>query len=257
MQYLKRAIRSHQVNEDQDETVSETVTRILADVRVRGMAAVRDYSWRFDKFDPPSFRLSRSELDAIGAQVPEAVKADLAFAQAQIRNFAEAQRRTLGDLECEPYPGIILGHKNIPIESVACYVPGGRYPLIASAHMGIITARVAGVCRVIAFTPPTGGRPHAATIVAMDMAGADEIYLIGGAHALAAAAYGTEEIAPVVGPGNAYVAEAKRQLFGRVGVDLVAGPTEVLILPTIPLTPRWSPSTFSDKPSMGQTARPS
>jgi sulfopropanediol 3-dehydrogenase len=233
MQYLKKAFRSQQVNEGQDETVSETVTRILADVRARGMAAVRDYSRRFDNFDPPSFRLSRNELDAIGAEVPEAVKADLAFAQAQIRNFAEAQRRTLRDLEYEPYPGIILGHKNIPIESVACYVPGGRYPLIASAHMGIITARVAEVGRVIAFTPPTGGRPHAATITAMDMAGADEIYLIGGAHALAAAAYGTEEIAPVnmlVGPGNAYVAEAKRQLFGRVGVDLFAGPTEVLII---------------------------
>jgi sulfopropanediol 3-dehydrogenase len=233
MQYLKKAFRSQQVNEGQDETVSETVTRILADVRARGMAAVRDYSRRFDNFDPPSFRLSRNELDAIGAEVPEAVKADLAFAQAQIRNFAEAQRRTLRDLEYEPYPGIILGHKNIPIESVACYVPGGRYPLIASAHMGIITARVAEVGRVIAFTPPTGGRPHAATITAMDMAGADEIYLIGGAHALAAAAYGTEEIASVnmlVGPGNAYVAEAKRQLFGRVGVDLFAGPTEVLIV---------------------------
>jgi len=233
MEYLKKPTCSQQANKDRDETVRETVTEILADVRTRGMAAVRDYSRRFDKFDPPSFRLSRSEIGAIVADVPEATKSDLAFAQTQIRNFAEAQRRALSNVEYEPHPGIVLGHKNIPVESAACYVPGGRYPLLASAHMGIITARVAGVKRVIAFTPPTDGRPHPATIAAMDMAGADEIYLIGGAQALGAAAFGTEEIAPVdmlVGPGNAYVAEAKRQLFGRVGIDLFAGPTEVLII---------------------------
>jgi sulfopropanediol 3-dehydrogenase len=230
MYHVKKAT-SHQGEADSE--VRTKVAQILSDVKCRGMAAVRHFSETFDNFSPKSFRLSQEQIGAIVADVDAQAKNDIAFAQDQIRNFATAQRSALLDIEVEPHPGIILGHRNIPVESVACYVPGGRYPLLASAHMGIVTAKVAGVSRIIALTPPTGGKPHPATIAALAMAGADEIWLLGGAQAFAAAAYGTEELSAVdmiVGPGNAYVAEAKRQLFGQVGIDLVAGPTEVLII---------------------------
>lgn len=221
------------VARDADEHVRQTVERILQDVEARGDEAIRQYSERFDRWSPAEFRLSSQEIDALLAQVPPDVLRDIEFAQAQIRRFAEAQRGTVHDLEIELYPGVTLGHKNIPVQSVGCYVPGGRYPMIASAHMSIITARVAGVGRVVACAPPTRGGAHPETIAAMALAGADEIYVLGGVQATAAMAFGTESMAPVdmiVGPGNAYVAEAKRQLFGRVGIDLLAGPTEVLII---------------------------
>src|SRR5216117_1571481 len=213
--------------------VQETVREILADVRQRGDAAVRELSERFDGWSPADFRLSRSDIDSLVASVPRETIEDIRFAQAQIRNFAEHQRAALKDIEVETVPGVRLGHRNIPVSSAGCYTPGGRYPMVASAHMTIVTAKVAGVDRVIACTPPTKGKPHPETIAAMAMAGADEIYLLGGVQAVAAMALGTETIAPVdmlVGPGNAYVAEAKRQLFGRVGIDLLAGPTETLII---------------------------
>ena len=232
MKYVKKA-KSEPSETSGYADIQARVTAILADVKQRGGDAVREYSERFDDWRPTSFRLSDLDIERIVGQVSEEAKRDIAFAQAQVRTFAEAQLASLQDVEVEPHPGVILGHRHIPIESAACYVPGGRYPLLASAHMGIITAKVAGVSRVIALTPPMGGEPHPATIAAMVMAGADEIHLIGGAQALAATAYGTEEIEPVdilVGPGNAYVAEAKRQLFGEVGIDLFAGPTETLIV---------------------------
>lgn len=230
---LKTAVRQASDLALADAQIEQTVKAILADVRARGLAAVRDYARTFDRHEPKQFRLTETEVDAIVADVPREVIDDIAFAQHQIRNFALIQREALRDVEAEPLPGVILGHRNIPVDSAACYVPGGRYPLLASAHMGIVTAKAAGVRRVIAFTPPTGGRPHPATIAAMQMAGADEIWIIGGAQALAAAAYGIDGLDPVdmiVGPGNAYVAEAKRQLFGQVGIDLLAGPTEVLVI---------------------------
>ncbi len=175
----------------------------------------------------------RPEIDCLIESLPQQTLDDIRFAQAQVRGFAEAQRKALVDIEVETLPGVILGHKNIPVANIGCYVPGGRYPMVASAHMSIVTARVAGVKRIIACTPPMHGRPHAATIAAMALGGADEIYLLGGVQAIAAMALGTETIRPVdmlVGPGNAYVAEAKRQLFGRVGIDLLAGPTEILVI---------------------------
>ena len=202
---------------------------ILTDVKKRGDDAVRELSQQFDKWAPASFKLSRGELDDILRKVPESTLDDIKFAQAQIRNFALHQRAALKDIEVETLPGVKLGHKNIPVDSVGCYVPGGRYPMVASAHMSIVTARTAGVRRVIACTPPNQGAPHAETIAAMVLAGADDIYVLGGVQAVAAMGVGTQTIAPVdmlVGPGNAYVAEAKRQLFGRVGIDLLAGPTE-------------------------------
>ncbi|HXV26062.1 MAG TPA: histidinol dehydrogenase [Alphaproteobacteria bacterium] len=230
MEYLKKA---KTVTLAQAQEVSALVARILADVRARGLDAVREYSQQFDHWAPATFRLDPSDIEGIVASVDPQAKADIAFAQAQVRTFAEAQKASLRDVRVEPHPGVVLGHRHIPVESVACYVPGGRYPLLASAHMGIITARVAGVSRVIALTPPMGGKPNPATIAAIAMAGADEIHLVGGVQALAAAAYGTKELARVdmlVGPGNAFVAEAKRQLFGEVGIDLLAGPTETLII---------------------------
>jgi sulfopropanediol 3-dehydrogenase len=216
-----------------DRKVRETVEGIIADVAARGDAAVRDLSARFDRWNPPQFRLSRQEIAELIASLPEQVVADIRFAQAQVRRFAEAQRAALRDIEVETLPGVRLGHRNIPVGSVGCYVPGGRYPMVASAHMSVLTAKVAGVQRIVACTPPLGGLPPAATVAAMALGGADEIYLVGGVQAIAAMALGTETIAPVdmlVGPGNAYVAEAKRQLFGRVGIDLLAGPTETLII---------------------------
>ncbi|WP_026575746.1 histidinol dehydrogenase [Bacillus sp. UNC438CL73TsuS30] len=213
--------------------VSETVKSILDDVEANGDAAVRSYSEKFDKWSPESFKLSKEQIDEIMNSVPEQTIEDIKFAQAQIRRFAEAQKAALLDIEVETIPGVFLGHKNIPVNSVGCYIPGGRYPMVASAHMSVLTAKVAGVKRVIACTPPINGEVPAATIAAMALAGADDIYLLGGVQAMAGMAVGTETIAPVdmlVGPGNAFVAEAKRQLFGRVGIDLLAGPTEVLVI---------------------------
>ncbi|PPQ34046.1 histidinol dehydrogenase [Rhodopila globiformis] len=216
-----------------DRKVRQTVESILEDIAARGDAAVRDLSAKFDKWQPASFRLSPDEIRSLIDSLPEQVITDIKFAQAQIRNFARAQKDALRDIEVETMPGVRLGHKNIPVASVGCYVPGGRYPMVASAHMSVLTAKVAGVKRVAACTPPLNGEPPAATVAAMALAGADEIYLLGGIQAVAAMGLGTETIAPVdmlVGPGNAYVAEAKRQLFGRVGIDLLAGPTETLII---------------------------
>ncbi len=225
--------RSKSFLDTSQEEVSERVRSIVADVRGRGDAAVRQYSENFDRWSPESFRLSEEQVQQIIAGLPEQVVADIRFVQDQVRRFAEAQRATITDLEVETLPGVRLGHKQVPIDSAGAYIPGGKYPLTASAHMTIITAKVAGVPRVVACTPPIQGEIPAATVAAMAMAGADEIYLLGGVQAVAAMAVGTETIAPVAmiaGPGNAYVAEAKRQLFGEVGIDLFAGPTEVLII---------------------------
>jgi sulfopropanediol 3-dehydrogenase len=213
--------------------VRRTVESILADVAKRGEAAVRSYSEKFDRWSPDCFRLSTQEIDECVEMVSASAKNDIEFAQTQIRKFAVAQRAALKDIEVETLPGVVLGHKNIPVNSVGCYVPGGRYPMVASAHMSVITAKTAGVKRVIATAPPFKGKPHPAIVTAMHMAGADEIYAFGGVQAVAAMALGTEHIEAVdmiVGPGNAFVAEAKRQLFGRVGIDLFAGPTETLII---------------------------
>jgi sulfopropanediol 3-dehydrogenase len=218
---------------DADLTVRQSVEGILADVASRGDEAVRELSLKFDSWSPESFRLSRSEIDALIATLPSQAIEDIRFAQTQIRRFAQAQRASMVDIEVETLPGVKLGHKHIPVDSVGCYIPGGRYPMVASAHMSVLTAKVAGVRRVVACTPPLGGKPPAATVAAMEMAGADEIYVLGGIQAVAAMGLGTKTIAAVdmlVGPGNAFVAEAKRQLFGRVGIDLFAGPTETLII---------------------------
>ncbi len=216
-----------------DVKVQEIVAGILNDIRLRGDEAVRELSIRFDKWDPPSFKLSQEQIDELIAQVAPQTIEDLKFAQAQIRNFAEVQKAALQNVEVETLPGVILGHKNIPVNSVGCYIPGGEYPMVASAHMSVLTAKVAGVKRIIACTPPIKGELPAETITAMHFAGADEIHIIGGVQAIARMALGTETMEPVdmlVGPGNAYVAEAKRQLFGKVGIDLLAGPTEVLVV---------------------------
>ena len=230
--YLKRRI-AQTITDEIDAKVRQTVEGIMADVKARGDAAVRELSMKFDKWSPPAFRLSPADIAAIMAKVAPGTLDDIKFAQAQIRNFAQAQRASITDIEIETLPGVKLGHKNIPVDSVGCYVPGGRYPMVASAHMSIVTARTAGVRRVIACTPPNQGEPHAETIAAMVLGGADEIFVLGGVQAVAAMALGTETIAPVdmlCGPGNAYVAEAKRQLFGRIGIDLFAGPTEILVV---------------------------
>jgi sulfopropanediol 3-dehydrogenase len=229
---LKKGISEAEAHEA-DRKVRETVERILDDVAVRGDEAVRELSAKFDKWQPRSFRLSQGEIDQLIASLPKQTLDDIKFAQAQIRRFAEAQIASLNDIEIETIPGVRLGQKNIPVNSVGCYVPGGRYPMVASAHMSVLTARVAGVKRIAACTPPLGGKPPAATVAAMALGGADEIYILGGVQAIAAMGLGTGDIKGVdmlVGPGNAYVAEAKRQLFGRVGIDLLAGPTETLII---------------------------
>jgi sulfopropanediol 3-dehydrogenase len=213
--------------------VRRVVEDILADVAARGSAAVREYSGRFDQWTPARFRLSGAQIEECVQSLPAGTIEDIRFAQTQIRNFALAQRACLTDLEIETLPGVVLGHRNIPVQSVGCYVPGGRYPMVASAHMSVVTAKAAGVPRVVACAPPFGGKPHPAIVAAMHLAGADEIYALGGVQAIAAMGLGTDELTAVdmiVGPGNAYVAEAKRQLFGRVGIDLLAGPTETLII---------------------------
>ena len=232
IRYLKKGATEAEAAEA-DRKVRETVEAILADVARRGDAAVRELSARLDKWEPQQFRLTNEEIRALIGSLPAQTVDDIKFAQAQIRRFAEAQRASLHDFEIETLPGIRLGQRNIPVNSVGCYVPGGRYPMVASAHMSIVTARVAGVKRVIACTPPLNGQPPAATVAAMALGGADEIFILGGVQAVAAMGLGTATIAAVdmlVGPGNAYVAEAKRQLFGRVGIDLLAGPTETLII---------------------------
>ncbi len=230
--YLKRSIAESERSE-KDAQVRNTVEQILGDIAAQGDAAVRALSEKFDKWSPAQFKLSREQIDACVASLPEQTLNDIKFAQAQVRNFAQIQRDALQDVEVETLPGVVLGHKNIPVNSVGCYVPGGLYPMVASAHMSVVTAKVAGVKRIIACTPPTDGAPHAETVAAMALGGADEIYLLGGIQAVAAMALGTESIASVdmlVGPGNAFVAEAKRQLYGRVGIDLFAGPTEILVI---------------------------
>lgn len=213
--------------------VRATVENIIDDIRLRGDDAVREYSGRFDNWSPESFRLSQDEIASIISSLPRQVIDDITFVQDQVRRFAQAQRDSMADIEIETLPGVRLGHRHVPVTSAGAYIPGGRYPLTASAHMTIITAKVAGVPRVAACTPPIRGEIPAATIAAAHMAGADEIYLLGGVQAVAALAVGTDHIAKVnliAGPGNAYVAEAKRQLFGEVGIDLFAGPTEILIV---------------------------
>jgi sulfopropanediol 3-dehydrogenase len=213
--------------------VRDIVTGIIEDIESRSETALREISEKFDKWNPPAFRLSEQEIEDCLSQLSSQTIDDIKFAQAQVRNFAQAQRSSMKDIEVETLPGVILGHKNMPVDSVGCYVPGGKYPLVASAHMSVVTAKVAGVPRVITSSPPYHGKPSPAVIAAMHLGGADEIYCMGGVQAIAAMALGTKTIAPVsmiVGPGNAFVAEAKRQLFGRVGVDLIAGPTETLII---------------------------
>jgi len=225
--------KTEEEREEADTKVRQTVEGIIDDVKKRGDAAVRELSEKFDKWSPDSFRLSQAQIDEVVASVDPRTVEDIKFAQTQIRNFAQKQRESMHDVEVETVPGVVLGHKNLPVDSVGCYVPGGRYPMVASAHMSVLTAKVAGVRRVIACTPPIGGKLPAETITAMHLAGADEIYILGGVQAIAGMAIGTDTIAPVdmlVGPGNAFVAEAKRQLFGRVGIDLLAGPTETLII---------------------------
>jgi sulfopropanediol 3-dehydrogenase len=232
IRYLKRGMDAGTLKLA-DAKVRETVEAILADVEARRDLAVRELSQKFDNWSPASFRLSPLEIERAIATLRRRDLDDIKFAQAQVRNFAEKQRATLQDLEVETLPGVILGHKHIPVNSIGCYVPGGRYPMVASAHMSIVTARVAGVQRIVACAPPHKGGPHPAIVAAMHFGGADEIYVLGGVQAVAAMALGSDSIAPVdmiVGPGNAYVAEAKRQLFGRVGIDLLAGPTETLII---------------------------
>ena len=216
-----------------DAKVRATVEDVLSDIETRGDAAVRDLSVKFDKYDPPSFRLTPSEIEAAMQNVARRDMEDIHFAQTQIRRFAQAQRASITDIEVETLPGVFLGHRNIPVQSVGCYVPGGKFPMVASAHMSVLTASVAGVPRIIAAAPPVLGAPHPAIVAAMHLGGAHEIYVLGGMQAVGAMAMGTETIKPVdmlVGPGNAFVAEAKRQLYGRVGIDLFAGPTETMVI---------------------------
>ena len=230
--YIKEGI-SEDASFAADTKVKEIVEGILNDIRTRGDDAVRDLSIRFDNWNPESFQLSAQQIEDTISSLPQQTIGDIKFAQKQVRNFAEHQRSALQDIEVETLPGVILGHKNIPVDSVGCYIPGGRYPMVASAHMSVLTANVAGVRRIAACTPPINGEIPAATVAAMHFGGADEIYILGGVQAVASMALGTEAIEPVdflVGPGNAYVAEAKLQLFGKVGIDLFAGPTEVLIV---------------------------
>ncbi|WP_197915606.1 histidinol dehydrogenase [Thiosulfatihalobacter marinus] len=232
MEYLKRGKPEADRAED-DARTRAVVEATLKDIETRGDAAVRDLSEKFDAYSPESFRLSQDEIDALIAQLSARELADIRFAQEQVVNFARAQRDSMLDIEVETMPGVILGHKNIPVQSVGCYIPGGKFPMVASAHMSVATAKVAGVPRIVACTPPFNGKPNPGVIAAMHLGGADEIYVMGGIQAIGAMAIGTETIDPVhmlVGPGNAFVAEAKRQLFGRVGIDLFAGPTETMVI---------------------------
>ena len=230
--YLKQGKDAGEVAQD-DAKTRRIVEDILADVEARGDGAVREFSAKFDNWSPETFRLSDSEVESALSKVAKRDLDDIRFAQAQVKNFAEKQKACLQDLEVETMPGVILGHRNIPVNSIGCYVPGGKYPMVASAHMSVVTAKVAGVKRIMASAPPHEGGPHPAIVAAMHLGGADEILVLGGVQAVAAMALGTESIASVdmlVGPGNMFVAEAKRQLYGRVGIDLFAGPTETLIV---------------------------
>jgi sulfopropanediol 3-dehydrogenase len=232
IEYLKRG-KSDAERADDDSQVRQTVEATLQDIEARGDKAVRELSEKFDKYSPKAFKLSESDIAELMAAVDPRDMDDLKFAQEQVRNFAQAQRDSMLDIEVEPMPGVILGHKNIPVQSVGCYVPGGKFPMVASAHMSVATASVAGVPRIIACTPPFNGAPNPAVIAAMHLGGAHEIYVLGGIQAIGAMALGTETIDPVhmiAGPGNAFVAEAKQQLFGRVGIDLFAGPTETMVI---------------------------
>ncbi|MFY0611919.1 MAG: histidinol dehydrogenase, partial [Hyphomicrobiaceae bacterium] len=231
-QYLKRG-KDANIRAEDDAKVRGIVEGILADIEKRGDAAVRELSIKFDKFDRDTFRLSEQEIETCLSQVAPRDLEDIKFAQEQVRNFAQHQRDCLQDLEVETLPGVVLGHKNLPVQSVGCYVPGGKYPIIASVHMSVVTAKVAGVPRIITAAPPFQGKPAPAIVASQHLGGADEIYCLGGIQAVAAMALGTETIEPthmLVGPGNAFVAEAKRQLYGRVGIDLFAGPTETLVI---------------------------
>ena len=230
--YLKKGKTAEDKAID-DAQVSEVVKNTLKVIEDQGDAAVREFSEKFDNYSPKSYKLSLAEIDSLIANVSDRDMKDIQFAQEQVRNFAQAQRDSMQDIEVETMPGVILGHKNIPVQSVGCYVPAGKFPMVASAHMSVVTASVAKVPRIVACTPPYQGQPNAAVIAAMHLGGAHEIYVIGGIQAVGAMALGTETIDPVdmlVGPGNAYVAEAKRQLFGRVGIDLFAGPTETMVI---------------------------
>jgi sulfopropanediol 3-dehydrogenase len=229
---IKKGI-TYAESKDADAKVRALVEGMLSDIEANGDQAVRNFSKNLDQWNPDAFKLSKETIQDVIAGLPQQTIDDIHFAQTQIRNFAQHQKDALKDIEVETLPGVFLGHKNIPVNSVGCYVPGGRYPMVASAHMSVLTAKVAGVKRVIACTPPINGGLPAATIAAMHFAGADEIYILGGVQAIGMMAIGTETVESVdmlVGPGNAYVAEAKRQLFGRVGIDLFAGPTETLII---------------------------
>ena len=231
-EYLKRGKSAEDVAAD-DKQTRDIVEGILSDVETRGDAAIRDLSVKFDNYSPERFALSQSEIEAAMSKLTSREIDDIKFAQAQIRNFAEIQRASMTDVEVETMPGVVLGHKNIPVQSAGCYVPGGKFPMIASAHMSVLTAKVAGVPRVVASSPPVNGEPHPAVVTAMHLAGADEIMILGGIQAVAAMAIGTESVKPcdmIVGPGNKFVAEAKRQVFGRVGIDLFAGPTETCVI---------------------------
>ena len=232
VKYLKRG--KPDVERAEDDAKTKAIVEVtLKDIELRGDAAVRDLSAKFDNYTPASFKLSQTEIEGLIASLSDRELADIKFAQEQVRNFAQAQRDSMLDIEVETMPGVILGHKNIPVQSVGCYVPGGKFPMVASAHMSVATATVAGVPRIIACTPPFNGKPNAAVIAAMHLGGAHEIHVVGGIQAVGAMAIGTETIEPVhmlVGPGNAYVAEAKRQLYGRVGIDLFAGPTETMVI---------------------------
>jgi sulfopropanediol 3-dehydrogenase len=230
--WLKRGLDASEIKVA-DAKVRETVEGILRQVDDRKDAAIRELSKKFDNWEPKAFRLTPDEIEQAIAKLAKRDLEDIRFAQAQVRNFAQKQRETMLDLEVETLPGVVLGHRHIPVNAIGCYVPGGRYPMVASAHMSIVTAKVAGVRRIIACAPPFKGGAHPAIVAAMHFGGADEIYVLGGVQAVAAMALGTETIQPVdmiIGPGNSYVAEAKRQLFGRVGIDLLAGPTETLVI---------------------------
>ena len=232
MKYLKKGMSEENLKES-DEKTKEIVSNTLKEIEEKGDKAVRNLSIKFDKWNPESFKLSSKQIKDIVSSIPQQVKDDIEFAQNNIKKFAEAQRDSMKDINVEVIPGVFLGHKNIPVDSVGCYIPGGRYPMIASAHMSILTAKVAGAERVIACTPPINGEVPKATVYAMHKAGADEIYILGGIQAMGSMAIGTESIESVdmiVGSGNAFVAETKRQVFGRVGIDLLAGPTETLVI---------------------------
>ena len=230
--YIKKGIEAGEIAQA-DAKVRATVEGILSNIETRGDPAIRELSRKFDNWDPQTFRLSDAEIEAAISKVPKGDLDDIRFAQSQVRSFAKKQKACLEDLEVETMPGVVLGHRNVPVNSVGCYVPGGKYPMVASAHMSVVTAKVAGVKRILTSAPPHDGGPHPAIVAAMHFAGADEILVLGGIQAVGAMALGTESIDSVdmlVGPGNMFVAEAKRQLFGRVGIDLFAGPTETLVI---------------------------